>query len=143
MDVELLGKAAEISLLREYPLFGMPIKAGFPSPAEDWVEGKIDFNQYLVKNPAATYLLKVKGDSMIDAGISPEDIIVVDSSLEAKHKDIVIACINGDMTLKRLYKRGKRLALLPENPKYEAIEIAGDAEFSIWGVVKHVIKSMA
>ena len=140
--VTLLGKAVDLALVQELPLFGMPIKAGFPSPADDWQEGKIDLNQFLVKHPAATYLLRVSGSSMKNAGITESDILVVDCSLEAKHRDIVIANVDGEMTVKRLHKTAKRTALIAENDDYAPIEITSGMEFSIWGVVKHVIKNM-
>ncbi len=140
--VTLLGKAVDLALLQELPLFGMPIQAGFPSPADDWQEGKIDLNQFLVKHPAATYLLRVSGSSMKNAGITEGDILLVDCSLEAKHRDIVIANVDGEMTVKRLHKTTKRTALIAENDDYAPIEVTAGMEFSIWGVVKHVIKSI-
>jgi DNA polymerase V len=143
MNVIFFGKTADLTLIQEFPLFGIPIQAGFPSPADDWQEGKIDLNQFLVKHPAATYLLKVSGSSMRNAGITEGDILLVDCSLEAKHRDIVIASLEGEMTVKRLHKTTKRTALIPENDDYAPIEITSGMEFSIWGVVKYAIKSVS
>jgi uncharacterized protein YqjF (DUF2071 family) len=107
---------------------------------EDWLEGKIDLNQYLVKNPAATYLLRVSGDSMKDAGIHSGDVLVVDCAKEAKHGDIIIACLDGEMTVKRLYRKGSKTALVPENELYNPITITGESDFTIWGVVVSCLK---
>jgi DNA polymerase V len=114
------------------PLFLSKISAGFPSPAEDYVEKTLDLNDFIT-HPAATFFVKAEGDSMIGAGIHAGDLLIVDRSLEPKHRNIVIAVVNGDMTVKRLLKKTGCWLLVPENPNYPTITMAeGD---QIWGVV--------
>jgi DNA polymerase V len=121
------------------PLYGCSVRAGFPSPADDYIEMHLDLNSHLIKHPAATFFLTASGDSMINAGIASGDMLVVDRSLEATHGKIVIAAINGELTVKRLSKSDGRLQLLPENDKYTPIEITEAEDLVIWGVVTHVI----
>ena len=123
------------------PLFTSRIAAGFPSPADDHLEPPIDLNSHLVKHPAATFVVKVDGDSMTGAGINSGDLLVVDRSLEAKSGSIVVAGLNGELTVKRLLMDRKRIRLAPENPAYRAIEIKEFSELVVWGVVAHVIRS--
>lgn len=123
----------------ERPLFMVPVTAGFPSPAEDYIEGKLDLNKHLIKHPAATFFVKVAGDSMIDAGIHPGDILIVDRSLEPADKKVVIAVIEGELTVKRIRISGGRIYLMPENKDYKPIEIEKEMNFDIWGVVTTVI----
>jgi DNA polymerase V len=115
------------------------VRAGFPSPAEDYFEESIDLNQYLIKHPSATFMVKVVGDSMIDAGIFANDILIVDRSLEAKNNSIVIASINSELTVKRLIKKNSEVFLKPENKKYQPIKILDYNDNLIWGVVTSVI----
>jgi DNA polymerase V len=121
------------------PLYVVAVSAGFPSPAEDYVEGKIDLNRHLIKNPAATFLVRVTGDSMIGAGIHSGDVLVVDRSLEPTQDRIVIAVINGELTVKRIYHERKRLYLMPENPNYPPILVDEGMELQVWGIVTNVI----
>lgn len=121
------------------PLFTSRIKAGFPSPADDYIEKNLDLNEYLIKHPASTFFLKVEGESMIDAGIHSGDILIVDRALEPKNNKIVIAALNGELTVKRIKKEKNKLFLIPENNKYEPIEISEEMDFSIWGIVTYVI----
>jgi DNA polymerase V len=121
------------------PLYMTSIEAGFPSPADDYIEGSLDLNQHLVKHPAATFFVRVSGESMVNAGIYPGDILIVDRSLEAVDKKIVIAVINGELTVKRLRIRSGNPFLEPENDQYQAIEVTPDMAFEIWGVVTNVI----
>ncbi|MBW1794943.1 MAG: translesion error-prone DNA polymerase V autoproteolytic subunit [Deltaproteobacteria bacterium] len=86
----------------ERPLFMVPVAAGFPSPAEDYIEGKLDLNKHLIKHPAATFFVRVTGDSMVDAGIHPGDILIVDRAIEPADKKVVIAIIDGELTVKRI-----------------------------------------
>ena len=123
------------------PLFTSRIAAGFPSPADDHLEPPMDLNSHLVKHPAATFIVKVDGDSMTGAGINNGDLLVVDRSLEAKSGSIVVAVVNGELTVKRLQIDRKRIHLAPENPSYRPIEIKEFSELVIWGVVAHVIRS--
>lgn len=123
----------------ERPLFMVPVAAGFPSPAEDYMEGKLDLNKHLIKHPAATFFVRVAGDSMIDAGIHPGDILIVDRSLEPADKKVVIAVIEGELTVKRIRMTGGKVFLVPENENYEPIPIESEMNFEIWGVVTSVI----
>ena len=123
----------------ERPLFMVPVTAGFPSPAEDYLEGKLDLNRHLIKHPAATFFVRVVGDSMIDAGIHPGDILIVDRSLEPADKKVVIAVIEGELTVKRIRLKKGSVQLVPENEKYEALKIEAGMNFEIWGIVTSVI----
>lgn len=123
----------------ELPLFLESVSAGFPSPADDYLEGKLDLNDYLIHNPAATFLVRVTGDSMKNAGIYSGDLLIVDRSLEPKDGNIVIAVIDGELTVKRLKYKQNKLTLVPENPKYKSIEITESMNFEVWGVVVTVI----
>ena len=115
------------------PLYTSSVSAGFPSPADDHLEAPLDLNEHLVKHPAATFVVKVDGDSMTGAGIYNGDLLVVDRSLDSKSGSIVVAVVNGELTVKRLWMRGKRVRLLPENPAYPPIEIGDGSELVIWG----------
>ena len=121
------------------PLFVSRISAGFPSPAADYIDKKLDLNQYLIKHPAATFFVRVEGSSMVNAGIHDNDILIVDRALEPADSKIVIAVLNGEMTVKRIRKAGGKLYLMPENDAYGALEVSEDMEFQIWGVVTSVI----
>ncbi len=124
------------------PLYAARVAAGFPSPADDYIEGKLDLNQHLIKHPAATFFVRVEGDSMIGAGIHSGDILVVDRSLKPRHGKIVIAVLNGELTVKRLEQRKGVLRLLPENNSYPIVEITDAMDFTIWGVVTNVIHAL-
>ncbi len=129
------------------PLFASRLRAGFPSPADDYLEDKIDLNRYLAEHPAATFLVRVDGDSMIGAGIFPGDIAIVDRSLvtpdlKAMHNKIVLAVLDGEFTIKRLCVKGKSVTLVPENDRYEPIPVSEGSDFTIWGVVKHSIRHL-
>jgi len=117
------------------PLGLTPVSAGFPSPAEDYADKRLDLNQYLVRNPVSTFFFQVRGDSMQDAQIFDGDILVVDRSIEACHGHIVVAFVNGERLVKRLYRRGGRVALLAENKSYPPLVLTEGAEMEIWGVV--------
>ena len=119
----------------EIPLYSSKVAAGMPSPAEDHVEETLDLNDYMVRRPDSTYMLRVEGESMKDVGILPNDILVVDRSLPAVHNKIVIAAIDGELTVKRLFHRGGLIKLLPENSAYPEIELESEADLVIWGVV--------
>ncbi len=115
------------------------VQAGFPSPADDYVEKTLDLNEHLITHPAATFFLRVAGDSMIGAGIHNNDILIVDRSLQAKHNSIVIAVLNGELTVKRLKIKKGTYSLVPENPAYAEIIIKEEMEFVVWGVVTSVV----
>ena len=123
------------------PLFSSPVQAGFPSPADDYIDCTIDLNEHLIKNPPATFMVRARGTSMIDAGIHSGDLLIVDKSLEATDGDIVIAAVDGQFTVKRFRRRGTELRLVTENPKQPQIVIGKETNVEIWGVVIHVIHS--
>jgi DNA polymerase V len=117
------------------PQFSNRIPAGFPSPADDYIEDRLDLNQLLVKNGPATYFLDVVGDSMVGAGIFEGDKLVVDRSLEPKHGNVVVAVVDGEHAVKRLFKRGGKIELRSENPLYPPICFKEGQELLIFGVV--------
>ena len=121
------------------PIFLDSVSAGFPSPATDYMENKLDLNEYLIKHPAATFIVKAKGPSMTDAGILSGDLLIVDRSIDPKSNDIVIASIFGDLTVKKLKKKEKSLFLLSANSDYPSIEVKEEMECFIWGVVTYII----
>ncbi|NLB65034.1 MAG: translesion error-prone DNA polymerase V autoproteolytic subunit [Lentisphaerae bacterium] len=123
------------------PLVGTRIAAGFPSPADDHLEGPMDLNEHLVAHPAATFVVRVEGDSMIGAGIRHGDLLVVDRALEARSGSIVVAVVDGELTVKRLRMYRGRVRLEAENPAYPPIEMRGQVDLIIWGVVAHAIRS--
>lgn len=124
---------------RPLPLYLSAISAGFPSPAEDYVDKRLDLNEHLIRNPAATFFVRVEGDSMRDAGIASGDILIVDRATETRNGSIIVAALDGELTVKRICKKHGRLFLLPENPDYESIEINPEASFQVWGVVTYII----
>ncbi len=124
------------------PIFMVPVSAGFPSPAEDYIEDQLDLNKYLIKHPSATFFVKVKGDSMIDAGIHSGDILIVDRAIDPGNKKVVIAVIDGELTLKRIRMIKGKLFLVPENNKYKPVEITEEMDFNVWGVVTNVIHAL-
>lgn len=120
-------------------LFLSPVPAGFPSPASDYIDKSIDLNEILIKNKVATFLVRALGDSMIEAGIFSGDILIIDKSITPANKNIVVAILNGEFTVKRFIKDGNKIFLQPENKKYRNIEISDEDDFKIWGVVTFVI----
>jgi len=124
------------------PLFPASVSAGFRSPAEEYIEGRLDLNRLLIKRPAATFFVRVAGDSMIGAGIHPGDILVVDRALEPQHSNVVIAVIDGELTVKRISQRGGKIFPVPDNQAYEPLEILDEMEFEVWGVVTSVIHNL-
>ncbi len=132
----------EESMQRGLPLYLTPVAAGFPSPADDYVEQKLDLHAHLVRNPAATFFLRAEGQSMINAGIHDGDLLIVDRSLEAGHNRVVIAALDGELMVKRLVRRQGRVWLLPENPDYPEVDITEREHVHIWGVVSYVIHKL-
>ena len=129
-------KPAEIRAILELPLFIERVPCGFPSPAQDYVEQRIDLNSLLVSHPSSTYFIRVSGDSMIDGGISDGDMLVVDSSIKAEHGDIIVAAISGEFTVKLLMTK-PFLHLKPMNTAHAIIPVTDPDQFVIFGVVKH------
>ncbi len=125
------------------PVFLSKIAAGFPSPADDYVERRLDLNQYCIHHPEATFFLRVSGDSMTGAGIHNDDILVVDRGLKPAHGKIVVAILDGGFTVKRLSREGGgHVALLPENGDYPRIDIHDGQTLEIWGVATFVIHAL-
>lgn len=145
MSVIPLPQVLEVGLIstdtkRLLPFFLNPVSAGFPSPADDYIETKLDLNTLLVKNPAATFYVKVSGDSMKGAGIFHGDTLVVDRSREAVDGSIVVAVVDGELTVKKLKLVKGKPYLVPENPDYKDIELKEYSEMQIWGVVSGSVK---
>jgi len=118
------------------------ISAGFPSPADDYMDMSLDLNKELIKNPNATFYGRVKGNSMQDVGILNGDVLVIDRSLDPVNDAIAVCYIDGDFTVKRVHVEGETCFLLPENDAYEPIPVGEDNDFMIWGIVTYVIKKM-
>ncbi|MCB5228026.1 translesion error-prone DNA polymerase V autoproteolytic subunit [Alishewanella sp. 16-MA] len=138
MSVQFLGQAQAGAPIR-LPFFSSKVPAGFPSPAQDYIEQSIDLNQLCIHHPTATFFVRVSGDSMIEAGIFEDDVLVVDRAITAEHGDIVVASINGEFTVKRLSCK-MNLMLLPENPRYQPVHIKNADELQIFGVVTNAIR---
>ncbi len=130
------------STKRRQSIFMATVPAGFPSPAADYEEGKLDLNRHLIRNPAATFFVRVTGDSMVQAGIHSGDLLVVDRSIEPRDKNVVIAVVNGELTVKRIRIRKNGLTLEAENEAYQSQEINDEIEFEVWGVVTNVIHAL-
>ena len=130
------------STKRSQPFFVANVPAGFPSPADDYKEEKLDLNKHLIRNPAATYFVRVTGDSMIGAGIHSGDLLVVDRSIEPVDKKVVIANIDGELTVKRIRIRKGKITLEPENTDFPTQQINPGSEFEVWGVVTNVVHSL-
>lgn len=121
------------------PFYDHAVSAGFPSPADDDVSTTLDLNEHLIQNPAATYFVRVSGDSMINAGIHQDDILVVDRSLPATNGKVVIAAVDGQLTVKRLRHEHNAILLIAENENYPPIHVSQESDLMIWGVVTNVI----
>lgn len=145
MSVSLIGRSGALSVLVAkrllIPFFMERVSAGFPSPAQDYIEQTLDLNELCIKRPAATFFVRVDGDSMIDAGIYPEDILVVDRSLRASHGDIVIAGFDGELTVKEL-ELHPVVRLVPRNVAYSPIVVPEGSELELFGVVTNVVRNL-
>ncbi len=124
------------------PLMASPVVAGFPAPTESQIETTLDLNQYLISHPAATFFTRVKGYSMTAVGITEGDLLIVDRSLLPQDKQIVIAILNGEFTVKRLRKTATKTFLQAENPQFPSLEIKAEDQFEVWGVVTYVIHKL-
>ncbi len=131
----------DLSTALELPLYNTLVPAGFPSPADNYLDKALDLNEYLINNADATFFVKVSGDSMIGAKIFDGDMLIVDRSLEPKDGDIIVGIVCGEFTIKYLSKKKDKVALLPANPKYQPIEITEDMGFQVWGVATYTIHS--
>lgn len=137
-----IGRAVVGARRVEIPFMGGAVVAGFPSPAEQYVERPLDLNELLVAKPAATYFVRAEGDSMEGAGIRSGDLLVVDRSLEAEDGSVVIACVDGEFTVKTLRRRQGRVWLEAANPAYKPIRFAGEMELLVCGVVTAIIHQL-
>jgi DNA polymerase V len=124
-----------------FPLFTARIPAGFPSPADDYVDKGLDLNELLVRHPAATFFVRVSGDSMVGAGIHSGDVLVVDRAETVRDRSVIIAALNGELAVKRFIREKGRAYLVSENSNYAPLEVTGETGFEVWGVVVHVIHS--
>ena len=140
MAIQFIG-VSEVRSRLELPLFISKVSAGFPSPAQDYVEQTLDLNELCIRRPAATFFVRVDGESMIDAGIFSNDILIVDRSVKPAHGDVVVAQVNGEFTVKELCLR-PTLMLVPRNKSFEPISFADDSELQIFGVVTNVLRQM-
>lgn len=138
IDIVPVSNATELSI----PFIENTISAGFPSPAEDYLESGIDLNKELIRHPSTTFFGRVKGDSMSGAGIFEGDILVIDKSIEAKDDDIAVCFIDGEFTLKRIKKDKDAVWLIPANEKYKPIKVTADNDFLIWGIVTSVVRKI-
>jgi len=118
---------------------GNYVQAGFPSPAADYIEDDINLADYLAPNPVSIYLVRVVGDSMMDAHIPNNSLLIVDKSIHPRNNQIVVASINGEFTVKRLIKNGSGIRLMPANTKYPPIPITEEMDFRVWGTVTRII----
>lgn len=132
----------EVDTPVEIPLAESGVHAGFPSPAEDFLEGSLDLNRLVIRHPEATFFARVEGDSMQDEGIAEGDILVVDKAVEPYDGCLAVSYIDGEFTLKRVRIEPDRILLVPANPKYRTIEISPDNDFAVWGVVRWILKNV-
>jgi len=131
----------DFSIDLNLPVMGEMISAGFPSPADDYIDDYIDLNKELIKNPASTFIGRVKGSSMINSGISEGDLIIVDKAINPKSNSIIVCFIDGDFTMKRVWKKNKsEIFLIPDNPDFPPIKVNEGNDFKLWGTVCYSIK---
>ena len=138
LEIFSLSTETELAL----PFISAGIQAGFPSPAADFEDVRIDLNQYLIRNPAATFLSRVKGHSLINAGFHHGDILVIDRSLEHSNGKVAVCYLDGEFTLKRIKFEKDCCWLIPENEDFRPIKVTAENDFLIWGIVTFIIKSV-
>ena len=131
IEVYHIDKSAKFEL----PLFSDAVSAGFPSPADDYIENHLDLNKYLIQHPSSTFYIKVSGDSMVEANIYCGDILIIDRSIKIQNNDVALVILNGSFTVKRLRIIGERVLLVPENAKYKTIDVSKEMDFEVWGKV--------
>lgn len=132
----------EISEEIRLPLVDAFISAGFPSPADDYLEAKLDLNQLLIQNPSSTFFARVRGNSMVDVGINDGDILIIDKSLEPKRNSVLVCFIDGEFTVKKVMKTNGDFYLMPQNKEFEPIKVNKDSDFRLWGVVTYCIHKL-
>lgn len=145
LPVSLLVEWEQLKERPNYPLpiFSSKVQAGFPSPADDYIEGYLDLNTKFIKHPSATFVVQAMGDSMVGEGIFSGDWLLVDRSLQATDGRVVIAAVNGELTVKRLFKKEGKVQLIPANPQCTPIDITQECDLVIWGVVTLVLHELA
>ena len=124
------------------PLVESSAEAGFPSPADDYLDQPLDFNELLIENPAATFAVRISGESMTGAGLYPGDIAIINRARRPANGNVILALVDGDFTIKRYRNRGGQIRLTPENPAFPDIPITADSAFEVWGVVTHSIRML-
>ena len=138
-QLEIVG--ADTSSQLPLPYADQGIRAGFPSPAQDYMDLSIDLNRELIRNPSSTFYGRVKGDSMQDAGVSEGDVLVIDKSLEPQDGDMAVCFLDGEFTLKFIQLEKDVIWLIPANESYDPIRVTAENEFLIWGIVTYTIKN--
>ena len=142
-SLRIIGMAAhDVPGKQKLPLFLSAVQAGWPSPAEDYIDEEINLHELVVRNPAATFFLRATGDSMLGSGIHDGDLLIVDRSVDAAHNRVVIAALDGELLVKKLVHRGRRTFLAPANPDFPEIEITNREYVHIWGVVTYVLHKL-
>ncbi|HOP04633.1 MAG TPA: translesion error-prone DNA polymerase V autoproteolytic subunit [Tenuifilaceae bacterium] len=141
-NVSLKFFVPEVSEELELPLVDAYINAGFPSPADDYLEGKLDLNSLLIRNPSSTFFARVRGSSMKNAGIHDGDILIIDKSLTPSHNSVLVCFIDGEFTVKKIQKKNGEFYLMPENPDFAPIKIDRESDFRLWGVVTYCIHKL-
>lgn len=140
MSLTIIGAAIDfIPKGQRAPLYLSAVQAGWPSPADDYIDQQLNLHELAVRNPAATFFLRAAGDSMLGVGIHDGDLLIVDRSVDATHNRVVIAALDGELLVKRLLRRGKRVYLAPANPDFPEIDITAREYVHIWGVVTYVL----
>ena len=139
ISTEVLKPYKVLSRKISLPLYLSKVPAGFPSPADDYIDEKLNLDKHLIKNKPATYIVQVDGDSMTGANITSGDMLIVDRSIKPLKGHIVIACLDGELTVKKLQVINRKVCLVAENKKYAPIEINADSDLIIWGVVTFII----
>lgn len=130
---------AERAVCLPCPLFAARVPAGFPSPADDYVDERLDLNELLIRHPAATFFVRVAGDSMTGAGIHAGDVLIVDRTVTPRSQSIIVAALEGELMVKRLVREKGRVLLVSENAAYPPLDVTGRSDFEVWGVAVHVI----
>ena len=138
----LMGMPDPVAPTAPLVLYASRVPAGFPSPADDYIDQRLDLNDHLIEHPAASFFVRVSGDSMIGAGIHDGDLLIVDRALKPLDGRVVIAALGGELTVKRLVFRNETPWLIPENPDYAPLEIREGLDCVIWGVVTRVIHAL-
>ncbi|WP_129138775.1 LexA family protein [Modicisalibacter coralii] len=141
IHLDVIGRVDETAVPRLLPLAADAVRAGFPSPADDYIETELDLVEHLVQHPSSTFYVRAKGDSMVRDGIYDGDLLIVDRSLEPRDGDVLVIAVDGELTCKRLGTIGNRPYLIPGNPNYQAIPLTG-SECHYWGVVTHNVHAL-